>query len=293
VVETTARAHATELADEAARRGDPLVLIGGGDGTLNEVIQALAGTNTAVGAIPFGTMNVWVRELGLSLDPAEATRQLLTGQIRRIDVGRINGRFFLLMAGIGFDAEAIHALGDRPAGRWRALIFFLTGALAAIRTRGQRVRIKADGETFYTNAALVTVGNTRLWAGAVQITHRASVADGLLDVCVFPGRSLLVKLWYLLLVLIGRHDAHPDVIYRQIRDLYVQARPPIPIQLDGEPAGQTPAHVQVVPGALRVLVGPGHAQALDGAPCEAASLAAWPEDDAEVAAADDRHPTAR
>jgi diacylglycerol kinase (ATP) len=273
VEETNARAHATELADEAVRRGDPVLLIGGGDGTLNEVLQAVTGTETAVGAIPFGTMNVWVRELGLSLDPAEATRQLLTGQIRRIDLGRVNGRNFLLMAGIGFDAEAIHALEHRPVGRWRALSFFVEGALAAIRTHGQRVRVHADNEAFTTNAALVTVGNTRLWAGAVQITHRASVADGLLDVCIFPGRALALKFWYLLLVLLGRHDAHPDVIYRQVRELHVQARPPIPIQLDGEPAGQTPALVQIVPGALRVLVGPGHAEVLEGAPCEVASLA--------------------
>lgn len=275
IVETNARGHATELAAEAVQRGDRMVLIGGGDGTMNEVIQALAGAETAVGAIPFGTMNVWVRELGLSLDPAEATRQLLTGQVKRVDLGRVNGRYFLLMAGIGFDAEAIHALGDTSAGRFRAWTFFLTGALAALRTHGQRVRVRADGEAFETNAALVTVGNTRLWAGAVQITHHASASDGLLDVCIFPGRSLLFKLWYLALVIVGQHDQHPDVIYRQVRSLYVAARPPIPIQLDGEPAGRTPAHVEVVPGVLRVLVGPGDAQALAAAPCDAESLSDW------------------
>ena len=265
VVETAARGDATRLAAEAAQRGERLVLIGGGDGTMNEVIQALAGTETAVGAIPFGTMNVWVRELGLALDPAEATRQLLLGQIRRIDLGRVNDRYFLLMAGIGFDAEAVHALGDAPAGRFRALTFFVTGALAAIRTHGQRVRIRLDCETIETNAALVTVGNTRLWAGAVQITHRATAADGLLDVCVFPGRSLLTKLRYLALVLIGRHDDDPDVLYRKVRELHVAARPPIPGQLDGEPFGSTPAHVAVAPGALLVMVGPGNAPALEGA----------------------------
>ncbi|MGE3267453.1 MAG: diacylglycerol kinase family protein [Chloroflexota bacterium] len=265
VVETTARGDATRLAAEAVQRRDRFVLIGGGDGTMNEVIQALAGTQTAVGAIPFGTMNVWVRELGISLDPADATRQLLLGQVRRIDLGRVNDRHFLLMAGIGFDAEAVHSLGDAPKGRFRALTFFLTGALAAIRTRGQRVRIRLDHESIETNAALVTVGNTRLWAGAVQITHRATAADGLLDVCVFPARSLFTKLRYLALVLIGRHDTDPDVWYRQVRELHVVSRPPVPLQVDGEPFGMTPAHVMVVPGALQALVGNGQAPALDGA----------------------------
>ncbi|MCC7368577.1 MAG: diacylglycerol kinase family lipid kinase [Chloroflexi bacterium] len=268
VQETAARAHATELAAAAAARGDPVVLVGGGDGTLNEVLQAVAGTETAVGAIPFGTMNVWIRELGLSLDPAETVRQLLTGEVRRIDLGRVNGRYFLLMAGIGFDADAIHALEENPNRNARAWLFFLTGMLAALRTRGQRVQFQADGEAFETNAALVTVGNTRLWAGAVKITHRATAADGLLDVCIFPGRSIPLKLWYLALVLIGRHDDHPDVIYRQVRSLTIATRPPVSIQLDGEPAGETPAAVEVVPGAVLALVGSGQAAALADAPVE-------------------------
>jgi YegS/Rv2252/BmrU family lipid kinase len=266
VVETLARGDATRLAAEAARAGERIVLVGGGDGTLNEVVQGLAGTETAVGAIPLGTVNVWVRELGLPLDPAETARELLCGEARQIDLGRINGRYFLMMAGLGFDAEAVLALEGAPKGRFRALTFFAAGARAALRTRGNRLRLRADGETFETNAALVTIGNTRLWAGAVQITHRATAADGLLDVCVFPGASLLTKLRHLLLVFIGRHEDDPEVIYLQARDLQIAARPPLPIQVDGEPSGSTPARVELVPGALRVLVGPGTAPALADAP---------------------------
>jgi YegS/Rv2252/BmrU family lipid kinase len=269
VVETVARDDATRLAAEAARSGQPIVLVGGGDGTLNEAIQALAGTPTAVGAIPLGTINVWARELGLSLDPIEATRQLLLGEVRRIDLGRANGRFFLLMAGLGFDAEAVHAVEGEPKRRFGPLAFLAAGIVAALRTRGTRLRLRADGETLETNAALVTVGNTRLWAGAVRITHRATAADGLLDVCVFPGRSLLTKLRHLGLVLLGRHEDDPEVIYLQVRELRVAARPAIPLQLDGEPFGTTPARLEIVTGALRVLVGPGTAPALADAPREA------------------------
>jgi YegS/Rv2252/BmrU family lipid kinase len=279
VVETLAPGDATRLAADAARAGQPVVLAGGGDGTLNEVIQALAGTSTAVGAVPLGTVNVWVRELGLSLDPAEATGQLLRGQTRRLDLGRVNGRYFLLMAGLGFDAAAVHAVeGTRRKRRFGPLAFVAAGALEAIRTRGQRLRLRADGRTFETNAALVTVGNTRLWAGAVRITHRATAADGLLDVCVFPGLSLLTKLRHLFLVFIGRHEDDPDVTYLQVRELLVAARPPIPIQVDGEPFGTTPARIEIVPGAVRVLVGPGTAPALAGAP----------QDELQLTLADDR-----
>jgi diacylglycerol kinase (ATP) len=266
VAETRAAGDATRL---AASTRHQVVLCAGGDGTLNEVIQGLAGTNTVVGAIPLGTVNVWARELGLSLDPVEATRQLLTGHVRRIDLGRANGRYFLLMAGLGFDAVAIHAIeGTTTKRRFGPLAFLAAGAVEALRNRGHRLRLQADGETFETNAALVTVGNTRLWAGAVQITIRASAVDGLLDVCVFPGRSLLTKLRHLFLVFIGRHESDPEVTYVRVKDLRVAARPPVPIQVDGEPLGMTPAQIEVVPGSLRVLVGPGQAAVVADAPDE-------------------------
>ncbi len=274
VVETLAAGDATRLAADAARAGQPIVLAGGGDGTLNEVVQSLVGTATAVGAVPLGTVNVWARELGLSLDPAEATRQLLRGQARRLDLGRANGRYFLLMAGLGFDAVAVHAVeGTSQKRRFGPLAFLAAGALEALRTRGHRLRLSADGRAFVTNAALVTVGNTRLWAGAVRITHRASAADGLLDVCVFPGRSLLTKLRHLFLVVVGRHEDDPEVTYLQVRELLVASRPRIPLQVDGEPFGTTPARIQIVPGAVLVLVGPGTAPVVVDAPIEDLVLA--------------------
>ena len=274
VVETLGAGDATRLAADAARAGQPIVLAGGGDGTLNEVIQALAGTATAVGAVPLGTVNVWARELGLSLDPTEATRQLLGGQVRRLDLGRANGRYFLLMAGIGFDAVAVHAVeGSAQKRRFGPLAFLAAGAVEALRTRGERLRLRADGHVFQTNAALVTIGNTRLWAGAVKITHRATAADGLLDVCIFPGRSLWTKLRHLFLVLIGRHDADPEVTYLQVRELQVVGRRALQLQLDGEPYGTTPARFEVVPGAVLALVGPGTAPTLADAPIEDLALA--------------------
>jgi YegS/Rv2252/BmrU family lipid kinase len=209
-------------------------------------------------------MNVWARELGLSLDPLEATRQLLQGQMHRIDLGRLNGRYFLLMAGMGFDAEAVHAIRGKTKHRFGPLAFLVAGALAALRTHGTRVRVRADGRTFETNAALITVGNTRLWAGAVQITYHATAVDGRLDVCIFPGRALLTKLKLFLLVLFGRHDDDPNVTYLQVQSLHVASRPPIPVQLDGEAFGTTPAQVDIAPACLRVLVGSGDAPALTG-----------------------------
>jgi len=265
---TEARGDATLLATDAARRRLPFVLVAGGDGTLNEVIQGLVGSTTAVGVVPVGTVNVWARELALPRDPVEAAREQVLGQVRRIDLGRANGRYFLLMAGLGFDAEAVHAVEGEPKRRFGPIAFFVVGLLAALRTSGTDLRVRADGASFETSAALGTIGNTRLWAGAVRITHHATAADGLLDVCFFPGRSLWRKMWHLGLVLIGRHHIDPDVTYMQVREILIVGRWPMPFQVDGEPFGTTPARVEVVPGAILALVGNGTSPVVADAPTE-------------------------
>lgn len=266
--ETTVKGEAADVARDAAARGLDVVLSAGGDGTLNEVIQGLAGTETAVGALPLGTMNVWVRELGLALDPAEAARQIASGQVRRVDLGRANGRYFLLMAGLGVDAEALLAAEGEPKRRFGPLALIMAGVLAGARATGSRLALRIDDRPQRLQGAMVVVGNTRLWAGTVQITRRAMASDGILDVCVFPGRTLWDKLRHLALVLIGRHEDDPDVTYLRARELLISARPPLPLQVDGEPHGTTPARIEIIPGALRVLVGPGTAATLAGAPIE-------------------------
>lgn len=265
VRETLVRGDAARLAEQARQRGLPVVLVAGGDGTLNEAIQALVGSDTAVGPLPIGTINVWARELGLPLDPVNAARELLAGEVRQIDLGRANGRYFLLMAGLGFDAEAVHAVEGVPKRRFGPLAFFAVGLMAAMRGRQARLRVRADDQVFETHAALVTVGNTQLWAGAVKITHQATAADGLLDVCVFGGQSVPAKLRHVLMVLRGRHADDPEVTYLQVRELLVAARPSMPLHVDGEPFGTSPARIEVVPGALRVLVGDGRAEVIVGA----------------------------
>src|SRR5262249_6756284 len=111
--------HARELAQEAVSAGMEMVIAAGGDGTVNEVVQALAGkTTTALGVLPMGTINVWAREMGIPLKTSQAREVLLRGMRRRVDLGRANSHYFLLMAGIGFDAEVVRRGGKSLLQRW-------------------------------------------------------------------------------------------------------------------------------------------------------------------------------
>src|SRR5579862_1748915 len=112
---------ATALAGDAVERGDDVVIVAGGDGTINEAIQALAGTTVALGVLPVGTVNVWAREIGLPAHPVAAAALLADGDSRTIDLGRAGERLFLLMAGAGFDGAVtglVESRLKRAMGRW-------------------------------------------------------------------------------------------------------------------------------------------------------------------------------
>src|SRR5712692_4507685 len=106
--------NAGSVAREAVKQNADLVIAVGGDGTINELIQELAGSETALGVLPNGTVNLWAREMGIPFDTAKARDILLHGQIRHVDLGRCNERYFLLMAGIGIDGEVTHAVEKKP-----------------------------------------------------------------------------------------------------------------------------------------------------------------------------------
>jgi diacylglycerol kinase (ATP) len=256
VVATSGPGDATEIARQAVADGAESVLAAGGDGTINEVIQALAGTQTALGYLPFGTVNVWARELGLPLVPQHASQALAGGRIETIDLGRANDRYFLLMAGLGFDAEVVRRAEGLERFKYRAgiLPYVAAGMSAAVLYRGFDVELRYDGIIKRVEALMVVIGNTRLYGGRYYFTPRAVANDGWLDVCIVKGKGPLRLARQSLPLLVFGSVAYSDVEAIRVRDLTIRSDTPVPYQLDGELAGTTPLHIQVVPRALRVIV---------------------------------------
>lgn len=253
---TNGPADATRLARIAVDQGHEVVLAAGGDGTINEVVNGLAGSTTALGALPLGTTNVWVRELNLPLQPAAAALALLDGQVRSIDLGRANGRYFLLMAGIGFDA-AVNAqvqFGDKR--RLGKLAFVLQGMRLAFHFRGARSHLILDGKHVRGRVLMVVIGNSQLYGGVVRITHHARIDDGLLDVCLIKGNNVVSALYHAISFAARRYVnlPNPDIEYHRARTIQVVTRPRQPVQIDGENFGHTPMTFDVAPGALRALM---------------------------------------
>src|SRR5579884_187325 len=255
---TQAAGDAQRLAREAVEQHIDVVIAVGGDGTINEIIQALAGSETALGVLPGGTANVWAREVGIPLDVSGAREVLIHGQIRSIDLGRVNERYFLLMAGIGLDGEVTHAIERQPVKRLGLIAYLFVGAWLGLGYPAFRALLQVDGETIRANALQIIVGNTQLYAGTLKYTWQAMVDDGLLDVCIIYKRSMLGRIVVVLDFLRRKHRQR-WIRYERCKQLKVLTRRAVGIQVDGDPAGYTaqgyPATVfAIAPAALKVIV---------------------------------------
>lgn len=246
----------TRIAREAAAEGFDVVVAAGGDGTINEVVNGLAGTRTALATLPVGTVNVWAREIGLPLQPRATAETLLRSHVRRIDLGRAGGRYFLLMAGVGFDAAVVGEVRSPEKRRLGMLAYVLRGLEVATRYRGKRARVVLDGRRVGGRILLVVIGNSQLYGGVVKITPRAIIDDGLLDVCIIKGASLLSAPLRALSILLQRYNLDPAIEYHRARSIRVETRAGLPVQVDGDHIGQTPMTFEVAPGALRALLPP-------------------------------------
>jgi diacylglycerol kinase (ATP) len=255
--------EATQQAQQARDEGLDAVIVVGGDGTINEVINGLAESQVALGVLPGGTGNVWAKELGLPtrsprhlLPLVDSIKTLIPGATRRIDLGKANGRYFLQWTGLGLDAEVTYAMEPRSRVQRRlgAVTYVVAGVACAVNLAGTRTRIWIDGKRIYRRSILIVISNSQLYGGKVRIATDALLDDGLLDVSVFAGNGFVSVLRMVGGVVLGLHARDPRHSFYRGQTIRVEADKPMPVHVDGEPLGTTPLECVVVPQALTVLV---------------------------------------
>jgi diacylglycerol kinase (ATP) len=252
---TNGPGDARTLAQQAVEQHMTAVIASGGDGTINEIIQGLAGSDTALGILPGGTVNVWAREMGIPLGNVGAREILVHGQIRRIDLGRVNERYFLLLVGIGLDGELTRVIEHKPLKRLGVLGYFLAALWFGPGYQGFPVSLQIDGSApVHIRALQIVIGNTQLYAGTFKFTWLARCDDGLLDLCVMYKRGLFDRLIMLRDFLLRQKERRYWVHYAKFQQMRIETQKPVPLQIDGEPAGQTPVTITVVPRALKAII---------------------------------------
>jgi diacylglycerol kinase family enzyme len=263
---TRSGAHTVELAKQAAGRYEAVFAIGG-DGTIGQAASGLIGSETTLGVLPGGTQNVWGRELNLPVFSwwnwkalKENALLLADSPVYKIDMGLCNGLPFLMWAGLGLDAMAISAIGDRV----RLEKFFAVPEYAAVtlwkvsQWNGLRLRVWADDEEVEGRYLLGVANNIRHYMGGLaNLSPNAFVDDGLMDFWLFSGQNLGDALRHAYDLWQGRHLSSNGTRRIPFRTLRVEAEAPFMVQFDGDPAPTAQkVEIKVAPRALKVFIPP-------------------------------------
>jgi len=254
-LETEEPGDAKRLAREAVSDGFDLVAALGGDGTVNETINGLAGSDTPLAIVPTGTVNVLAMELGIPLEPPDAVRLLEQGTVSWIDLGLAGDRYFGLMAGVGMDAAVVASLSPTMKKALKEAAFAVQGFGTYLTHDDPLFRVTCDERT--VEGYFAVFGNSSNYGGAFGITPLADMRDGLLDVCVLKDKSFVSTVWYWTAALINAHIKHPKVEYFRTERARIETVEPgeeVLVQTDGEVAGTLPLDCRIAPRALRVLV---------------------------------------
>jgi YegS/Rv2252/BmrU family lipid kinase len=258
VLVTDGPGSARRLASELARRGEPVIAAGGGDGTVNEVVAGLldaAGEGFSVpelGLMPFGTMNVFALELGLPVrNIRQCWRAITEGATREIDLWLANGQPLVQLGGVGLDAAVVAETTWEMKRRIGPLGYLINAARVLARP-APKLFITVDGAEM--EGALVLLGNGKRYGGPLKVFPSAEPDDGQLDVLVLKKQTAGDVLGFLAALATGGIEKFPGVWMGRGERVEVTSAREVPIELDGEAAGSTPLRVGRSPHRLRVRV---------------------------------------
>lgn len=250
-----------DIPDAKLVRGARAAVVIGGDGTLRAVAERLVAADCVppLLPVPLGTANLMGRHLGIHWTRATVDLRVAAAIERRqtisMDAARANDRLFLLMAGVGFDAFIVHEL-DRlrkgPIGYWN---YLLPSAQALKDYRFAPLRVVAEGKVVFDEApALAFVGNLPEYGTGFPVLPFARGDDGLLDLCVLPCRTAEDLARLFLLAATGEHTKAEGVVYLKGKSIRIESPGPVPVQIDGDPAGHTPVQIDLLPVRVPFIV---------------------------------------
>jgi YegS/Rv2252/BmrU family lipid kinase len=223
----------------------------GGDGTINEIVNGIAGHDVALGVLPLGTMNVFATELGLPAGIGACWKIIQQNRTHRVDLPRANRKHFVQLAGVGLDAQAVKETSRSFKRNFGPLSYLISAVQIASRTPPV-LRIESD-EAVTEEGSFVLVGNGRLYGGRFPFFKQAVMDDGLLDVIVFKRLNYLDIIRYLQDVVFTPQISSPEVEYFQTKRLRVSSEESVPVEIDGELTGNCPVEFKIRAGGLRVL----------------------------------------
>lgn len=255
---TSGPGDATGIARRSIAEGADLIIVLGGDGTINEAVNGMVHSRATLGILPAGTANVLAMELGLGSRLGRAIDRLAGSVERRIAIGKLcNGsgleRHFLAMGGAGLDAKIVYDLNPWLKARAGKLAYWLSG-FGHITQRVGQCEVRIGDRTY--RSGFVLASRVRNYGGDLEIARAASLLRPDFEVVIFEGSNPLRYLWYMLGVGAKMVQKMPGV--HTVRARHVAITSDVHLQVDGEYAGRAPACFEIVPGAITLLVPPNY-----------------------------------
>jgi diacylglycerol kinase (ATP) len=249
---TSHSGEAEALAGRAVNEGFTRIVAAGGDGTVSQVVNGLAGSQATLGVLPMGSVNVFAMELGLPLLNMQRCWDVIEdANVRLVDLPSANGKYFVQLAGVGLDAQVVKETSLAFKRSFGPLSYLISAAQIAAR---QPPKLLIESEhTSVEEGSFVLVGNGRLYGGPFPFFKHAITDDGLFDVVVFKRLGYLEIIKYLQDVVFSSDIKVPEIEYFQTRQLLITSEQDVPLELDGELAGNCPVDFRIRERALRVL----------------------------------------
>ena len=255
---TSGPGDATQIARRAVAAGADLIIVLGGDGTINEAVNGMVHSKTTLGILPGGTANVLATELGLGSRLGAAIERLPKSVERRVAVGRLcsaqHSRYFLAMAGVGLDAKIVYDLNP-TLKLWTGKAAYWLGGFAHVGQSVGQFEARINGDVYH--CGFVLASRVRNYGGDLEIARGASLKRDDFEVVLFEGSNPLRYMGYMMGVFAKRVEKMPGV--RTARAASVELNGDVHVQVDGEYAGRLPARFEIVPAALTLLIPPTYA----------------------------------
>ena len=249
---TSHSGEAEALARRAVEEGFARIVAAGGDGTVSQVANGLAGSNATLGVLPMGSVNVFAMELGLPLHNLQRCWDIIEDTtVRLVDMPSANNKYFVQLAGVGLDAQVVKETSLAFKRSFGPLSYLISAAQIAAR-QPQKLFIESE-HTSLEEGSFVLVGNGRLYGGPFPFFKQAVIDDGLFDVVVFKRLGYLEIMRYLQDVVFSADIKVPEIEYFQTRQLRITSEQDVAVELDGELAGNCPVDFRIRKRALRVL----------------------------------------
>lgn len=247
IVYTKEAGHATEIARKYSSRGDYRIYAVGGDGTLNEVLNGMVGSNSSLGCIPGGSGNDFIKTIVTKFDRKRILMNTVLGTEEEIDIGEVNGRYFINIASMGFDASVVKNVDKFKNLKHLPNKFAYIASIfdTARNFKNLNLKMVIDDEEFQTEAFMVAIANGKYYGGGIKIAPLAEIKDSLLDVLLVRNMTAVKIMKFLPKAIAGKHMDLEEVTFRRAKEVYLLSDEPVFINIDGEIEARREAHFKM------------------------------------------------